>query len=104
MRIRPATRVPAFSKPLASAGQCTCAGIPHDRKWRTGNVSPTRCLLSSKHDCRLYDRYEGAKPTLCREPNGRVGDPELDEIDFLATATELGISMTIATLLSTKIK
>jgi hypothetical protein len=33
-----------------------------------------------------------------------VINPELDEIDFLVTATELGISMTIATLLFMKIK
>ena len=31
-------------------------------------------------------------------------DPELDEIDFLVTATELGISMTVATLHIMKIK
>jgi hypothetical protein len=31
-------------------------------------------------------------------------NPDLDEIDFLVTATELGISMTIATLLVMKIK
>lgn len=31
-------------------------------------------------------------------------NPELDEIDFQVTATELGISMTIATLLAMKIK
>ena len=31
-------------------------------------------------------------------------NPELDEVDILVTATELGISMTIATLLAMRIK